>query len=235
VVTGRGSRWSPVCRSPEADARRRLSSVPSPTSSVGDPHAVRRGSPVSVSAVPTVPGHSAPDGRTRTRLVLSDSRNCCDAWRVATALGRMVRGLAADRFLRVRRPRQSRRDPCAVSACARNARGPPGTRSPHDSRTRPKRSFDGLRQRTVRPGRTRRNLTRSEKEGYAKTFAPTTLFDFLYRLRLAASYGEAERRPRIEGRRRRSPRCHVAGSHLRRNGGSARSTYCRLRGARSPR
>ncbi|MGI8729293.1 MAG: hypothetical protein ACR2LK_04785 [Solirubrobacteraceae bacterium] len=54
------------------------------------------------------------------------------------------------------------------------------------------RSFDGLRQRKVAPGRTRRNLTRTEKDHYAKTFAPTTLFDFLYRLRLAASYGEAD-------------------------------------------
>lgn len=54
------------------------------------------------------------------------------------------------------------------------------------------RAFDGLRQRKVAPGRTRRNLTRADKEGHARTFAPTTLFDFLYRLRLAASYGEAD-------------------------------------------
>jgi hypothetical protein len=54
------------------------------------------------------------------------------------------------------------------------------------------RSFDGLRQRQVAPGRTRRNLTRAEKDRHAQSFAPTTLFDFLYRLRLAASYGEAD-------------------------------------------
>jgi hypothetical protein len=55
-----------------------------------------------------------------------------------------------------------------------------------------RRSFDGLRHRNVSPGRTRRNLTRAEKERHAQTFAPTTLFDFLYRLRLTASYGEAD-------------------------------------------
>jgi hypothetical protein len=54
------------------------------------------------------------------------------------------------------------------------------------------RAFDGLRQRKVAPGRTRRNLTRAEKDRHAQGFAPTTLFDFLYRLRLAASYGEAD-------------------------------------------
>jgi hypothetical protein len=54
------------------------------------------------------------------------------------------------------------------------------------------RAFDGLRQRKVAPGRSRRNLTRAEKRRHAETFAPTTLFDFLYRLRRAASYGEAD-------------------------------------------
>lgn len=54
------------------------------------------------------------------------------------------------------------------------------------------RAFEGLRLRNVAPGRTRRNLTRADKEKHAKGFAPTTLFDFLYRLRTASSYGEAD-------------------------------------------
>lgn len=53
-------------------------------------------------------------------------------------------------------------------------------------------AFQGLRKRGVAPGRERRNLDRNEKEKYAAKFPPTTIFDFLYRLRTRASYGEAD-------------------------------------------
>jgi hypothetical protein len=53
-------------------------------------------------------------------------------------------------------------------------------------------AFDGLRRRNVAPGRGRRNLDRQEKENYGAKSPPTTIFDFLYRLRTRASYGEAD-------------------------------------------
>ncbi len=54
------------------------------------------------------------------------------------------------------------------------------------------REFDVMRRQKVAKGRSRRNISRLEKEAKAAKFAPTTLFDFLYRLRLRASYGEAD-------------------------------------------
>lgn len=54
------------------------------------------------------------------------------------------------------------------------------------------KAFEGLRKRKGKgaagPGR----LSREEKLSHAERFAPTTVFDFLYRLRTRASYGEAD-------------------------------------------
>ena len=54
------------------------------------------------------------------------------------------------------------------------------------------RAFERLRKMNLRNGQTRRNLKKADKERHADTFAPTTIFDFLYRLRTRASYGEAD-------------------------------------------
>ncbi len=54
------------------------------------------------------------------------------------------------------------------------------------------RVFDEARGRQVTRGRTRRNLGSEEKKRLASRLAPTTLFDFMYRLRIAASYGDAD-------------------------------------------
>lgn len=54
------------------------------------------------------------------------------------------------------------------------------------------KAFEGQRKRNVPPGQTQRRLSRDDKRKFADRFAPTTIFDFLYRLRTRASYGEAD-------------------------------------------
>jgi hypothetical protein len=54
------------------------------------------------------------------------------------------------------------------------------------------RRFADSRTRNVPPGRTRRRLTRQEKESAAGTMAPTTIFDLLWRLRKKASYDDPD-------------------------------------------
>ncbi len=54
------------------------------------------------------------------------------------------------------------------------------------------RRFEQERRRKVKPGRTRRNLNRAEKEQIASTMAPTTLFDVMWRMRKKANYDDAD-------------------------------------------
>ena len=54
------------------------------------------------------------------------------------------------------------------------------------------RRFAQERQRKVKPGRTRRNLSTADKERFAKSMAPTTLFDVLWRVRKKANYEDAD-------------------------------------------
>lgn len=54
------------------------------------------------------------------------------------------------------------------------------------------RRFAEQRQRSVRPGRTRRNISRAEKERIAERMPPTTLFDVLWRVRKKANYEDAD-------------------------------------------
>lgn len=55
------------------------------------------------------------------------------------------------------------------------------------------RRFAQARERLrPRPGRSRANLSRAEKERLAKAMAPTTLFDVLWRLRKKANYDDAD-------------------------------------------
>ncbi|MCP4382682.1 MAG: hypothetical protein GY798_14900 [Hyphomicrobiales bacterium] len=54
------------------------------------------------------------------------------------------------------------------------------------------RRFAVERNRKPKPGRTRRNLSASDKERIAGTMAPTTLFDVLWRMRKKAHYEDAD-------------------------------------------
>ncbi len=54
------------------------------------------------------------------------------------------------------------------------------------------RRFDQERQKKVKPGRSRRNLSTAEKERLAASMAPTTLFDVLWRMRKKANYDDAD-------------------------------------------
>ena len=54
------------------------------------------------------------------------------------------------------------------------------------------RRFAQERKRNVKPGRTRRNLTDTDKRNLAKSMAPTTLFDVLWRIRKKANYEDAD-------------------------------------------
>jgi hypothetical protein len=54
------------------------------------------------------------------------------------------------------------------------------------------RRFNQERLRKPEPGRTRRNLTRADKEGMARSMAPTTIFDVLWRMRKKANYEDAD-------------------------------------------
>lgn len=54
------------------------------------------------------------------------------------------------------------------------------------------RIFRERRQHKVQTGRKRRNLSDDDKNQIAGRIPPTTIFDFLYRLRTRASYGEAD-------------------------------------------
>jgi hypothetical protein len=54
------------------------------------------------------------------------------------------------------------------------------------------RRFADLRQKRVGANRTRRNLSRAEKEQLASSMAPTTVFDVLWRLRKKANYDDAD-------------------------------------------
>ncbi len=54
------------------------------------------------------------------------------------------------------------------------------------------RRFDQERSRKAAPGRTRRDLSRFEKERIAESMAPTTMFDVLWRMRKKANYDDAD-------------------------------------------
>ena len=54
------------------------------------------------------------------------------------------------------------------------------------------RRFHQERQRNVKPGRTRRNLHKVDKERIAQKMPPTTLFDILWRIRKKANYEDAD-------------------------------------------
>jgi len=54
------------------------------------------------------------------------------------------------------------------------------------------RRFADERRRRVAPGRSRRNISRTEKERMAGNLAPTTLFDLFWRLRMKANYEDAD-------------------------------------------
>ena len=54
------------------------------------------------------------------------------------------------------------------------------------------RRFDQERQRNRKPGRTRRNLSKADKERIAERMPPTTLFDVLWRIRKKANYEDAD-------------------------------------------
>ena len=54
------------------------------------------------------------------------------------------------------------------------------------------RRFGQERQRNVRPGRTRRNVDKADKERIAGKMPPTTLFDVLWRVRKKANYEDAD-------------------------------------------
>lgn len=54
------------------------------------------------------------------------------------------------------------------------------------------RRFAQERQQDVKPGRTRRNLSRADKERIAGRMPPTTLFDVLWRIRKKANYEDAD-------------------------------------------
>lgn len=54
------------------------------------------------------------------------------------------------------------------------------------------RRFHQERQRNVKPGRTRRNLHKEDKESIARKMPPTTLFDILWRIRKKANYEDAD-------------------------------------------
>ena len=54
------------------------------------------------------------------------------------------------------------------------------------------RRFAQERQRGAKPGRTRRNLSTADKERFAKSMAPTTLFEVLWRVRKKANYEDAD-------------------------------------------
>ena len=52
--------------------------------------------------------------------------------------------------------------------------------------------FDERRQKGKRPGRSRRNLGSSEKQRIANDLHPTSILDFLYRMRLKANYDDPD-------------------------------------------
>lgn len=54
------------------------------------------------------------------------------------------------------------------------------------------RRFHQERQRDVKPGRTRRNLNKGDKEHIAGRMPPTTLFDVFWRIRKKANYEDAD-------------------------------------------
>lgn len=54
------------------------------------------------------------------------------------------------------------------------------------------RRFDQERARKPAPGRTRRNLSRADKDRVARSMAPTTVFDVLWRIRKKANYDDAD-------------------------------------------
>jgi hypothetical protein len=54
------------------------------------------------------------------------------------------------------------------------------------------RRFGEERTKKVAPGRTRRNLSRADKDRIAGRLAPTTLFDIFWRLRKKANYDDAD-------------------------------------------
>lgn len=53
-------------------------------------------------------------------------------------------------------------------------------------------AFSDERQRRKHPGRSRRNLSRSDKDVIAARLPPTTVFDIFWRLRKKANYGDAD-------------------------------------------
>ena len=115
------------------------------------------------------------------------------AWHTASSVGRVVRWVPSHREPAIRWPGAERR----LRACAVVTRPMDVRRSPRDvlRTTRRKeldRRFAQERQRGVKPGRTRRNLTTADKERFAKSMAPTTLFDVLWRVRKKANYEDAD-------------------------------------------
>lgn len=55
-----------------------------------------------------------------------------------------------------------------------------------------RRFTEARRKSAVRPGRSRANLSKSDKERVASSMAPTTIFDILWRLRKKANYDDAD-------------------------------------------
>jgi hypothetical protein len=55
-----------------------------------------------------------------------------------------------------------------------------------------KEHFDTLRSKKVKPGKTRRNLKREEKLGAERNLHRTSIFDFIYRIRVRSNYDDPE-------------------------------------------
>ena len=52
--------------------------------------------------------------------------------------------------------------------------------------------FNDARGRNVKKGKQRRNLTNNEKTKIAEKLHPTSIFDFLYRIRVRSNYDDPE-------------------------------------------
>ena len=54
------------------------------------------------------------------------------------------------------------------------------------------RRFADLRRKKIKPGQTRSNLSKKQKEAAGSSMGPTTLFDVFWRIRRKANYGDAD-------------------------------------------